>query len=67
MKNRKLLRATRPDVYISEDLTQMRSRLLYVARTIKRERKIQDCWSYDGRIVVVVGLFNTIMCFVHTY
>ena len=52
MKNRKLLRATRPDVYISEDLTQMRSRLLYVARTIKRERKIQDCWSYDGRITI---------------
>ena len=52
MKNRKLHRATRPDVYISEDLTQMRSRLLYVARTIKRERNIQDCWSYDGRITI---------------
>ena len=42
MKNRKLLRTTQPDVYISEDLTQTRSRLLYVARTIKRERKIQS-------------------------
>ena len=54
MKNRKLLRATRPDVYFSEEFTQTRSRLLYVARgrAIKRQRKIQDCWSYDGRITI---------------
>ena len=52
MKNRKLLRATRPDVYISEYLTQTRSRLLYLGHTINRQRKIQDCWSYGGRIII---------------
>ena len=35
-------------VYISEDLTN----LLYKARILKREEKIKQCWSYDGRIYI---------------
>ena len=52
IKGRKSLRSKYPDVYITEDLTKTRSRLLYVARSLKRLHKIQDCWSYDGRIMI---------------
>lgn len=41
-----------PDTYISEDLTSKRSKLLYLARQKKKAKKLNDCWSYDGAIVV---------------
>ena len=53
---RRTLRDTgedRPKVFINEDLTQKRATLLFKARTKKREKRIQDCWSYDGRIVIL--------------
>ena len=53
---RRTLRDTgedRPKVFINEDLTQKRATLLFKARTKKREKMIQDCWSYDGRIVIL--------------
>ena len=52
IKARKSLRGKHPNVYIAEDLTKPRSKLLYLARTLKKARKIQDCWSYDGRIMI---------------
>ena len=52
IKARKSLRGKHPNVYIAEDLTKPRYKLLYVARTLKKARKIQDCWSYDGRIMI---------------
>ena len=39
-------------VYISEDLTAAKGNLLYKARILKREEKIKQCWSYDGRIYI---------------
>jgi len=39
-------------IYINEDLTQVRSRLLYRARQMKREGKVVDCWTHDGQLFV---------------
>ena len=53
---RRILRDTgedRPKVFVNEDLTQKRATLLFKARTKKREKRIHDCWSYDGRIVIL--------------
>ena len=64
MKARKHLRAKQPTVFISEDLTQRRARLLYLCRERKRKHQLQDCWSYDGRIVTkdLNGKIKTIIC-----
>ena len=43
----------RPKVFINKDLPQKRATLLFKERTKKREKRIQDCWSYDGRIVIL--------------
>ena len=52
MRSRKHLRNDMPNIFINEDLTQVRSALLFKARSLKREKRLTDCWSYDGRIVV---------------
>ena len=52
MRSSKMLRNAMPNIYINEDLTQVRSALLFKARSLKREKRLTDCWSYDGRIVV---------------
>ena len=39
-------------VFISEDLTAKKSNLLYKARILRREGKIKQCWSYNGRIYI---------------
>ena len=39
-------------VYINEDLTQRRSRLLYQARLQKKEKRITDAWTKDGNIFI---------------
>ena len=62
MRSRKQLRETMPDMYINEDLTRARATLLYKAGKAKREKRIFDCWSFDGRIVIkdVRGKVHTI-------
>ena len=52
LSKRKDLKNAYPDVFINEDLTRSRAKLLYLARCKKRERKVKDCWSYDGRICI---------------
>ena len=52
MRSRKQVRETMPDIYINEDLTRAQATLLYKARKAKREKRIVDCWSFDGRIVM---------------
>ena len=39
-------------IFINEDLTRKRSNLLWKARQMKKEKKINDCWSYDGKVMV---------------
>ena len=38
--------------FINEDLTRSRSLLLYKCRELKRQGRIQDTWSTDGKILV---------------
>ena len=49
---KKQIRSTNPNVYINEDLTRSRSALSFAARKLKREGKILDTWTADGRIVI---------------
>ena len=39
-------------IFINEDLTRTRSHLLYKARCLKRDGKLEDCWSSDGTILI---------------
>jgi len=43
---------TNPKVYINEDLTRTRANILYQARKLKKAKKILDCWSHDGNILI---------------
>ena len=48
MRARHVLKNTA--VFINEDLTSKRATLLWKARSAKREGRIKDAWSSDGRI-----------------
>lgn len=39
-------------VYVNEDLTKERSNLFFAARKLKKEKKIQDAWTFDGRVII---------------
>ena len=39
-------------VYINEDLTSSRSKLFKCARKLYKDRLIQNCWTFDGRVFV---------------
>ena len=39
-----------PGVYINEDLTSQRSKLFKTARQLLRNKAINSCWTYDGRV-----------------
>ena len=39
-------------VYMNEDLTRKRSKILFAARGLKRDKRIADAWSHDGTIVI---------------
>jgi exosome complex exonuclease DIS3/RRP44 len=59
-KNLKDVNTAQPDesgqgrmkVFINEDLTKKRSTLLWNARKMKKDQKIQDCWTWDGTVLV---------------
>ena len=40
------------DIYINEDLTARRAKLTYDVRQLKRGKKILDCWTSYGKVVV---------------
>lgn len=53
MRNKRHIDRTEfPHVFINEDLTKKRANLLYKARCKKKDGKISDCWTYDGRLVI---------------
>ncbi|ELT90336.1 hypothetical protein CAPTEDRAFT_187647 [Capitella teleta] len=52
LKTRKELREKMEGVSINEDLTRVRSKLLYDARKLKNEKKVLDAWPFDGRIAI---------------
>lgn len=39
-------------VFINEDLTKARSHLLWLARLKKKNKQINDCWSFNGKIMI---------------
>lgn len=55
LKNRKLLKTKREGVWIAEDLTQTRAKLLYEARVLKRAKKLDAAYTLDGNIFVAKG------------
>lgn len=52
IKERNLLSKNFSRVFINEDLTRKRAKLLFHAREKKRAGVIKDCWSFDGRIAI---------------
>ena len=52
IRMRQNIKEPMPNVYINEDLTAKRSHLLFEARKCKRAKKIGDCSSADGRVMV---------------
>ena len=41
-----------PTVYVNEDLTRRRAALAKKTRQLKKSRKINDCWTFNGKVVV---------------
>lgn len=44
--------SAKQDIFINEDLTRYRSKLLWQARLGKRGNKLSDCWSADGSVFI---------------
>ena len=49
-KAKKLLKEKK--IFINEDLTKKRVKLLYKLRQLKKEKAILDCWTSDGQILI---------------
>ena len=43
---------SRGQIYVNEDLTRPRAQLLYRARQLKKGKRILDCWSHDGQVLI---------------
>ena len=39
-------------IYLNEDLTSRRATLAYLTRELKKGGKVNDCWTFNGRILV---------------
>ena len=44
---------THKNIYVNDDLTEFRSKLLYDARMLVRKRKLRGAWSQSGNIMVL--------------
>ncbi|KAK2189186.1 hypothetical protein NP493_113g00020 [Ridgeia piscesae] len=49
-----------PTVYVNEDLTRRRVALAKKTRQLKKSRNINDCWTFNGKVVVktIDGVVN---------
>ena len=45
------MRLKEKDIFIDEHLTPLRGKAMAVARKLKRERKIEDCWTNNGKLL----------------
>lgn len=52
ISKRNSLRRTMPQVFVNEDLTRKRAKLLFLARKMITDKKLLGAWSSDGRILV---------------
>ena len=41
-----------PTLYVNEDLTRRRAALAKKTRELKKEKKITDCWIFNGKVLV---------------
>ena len=48
MKARATLKTTK--IYVSEDLTRVKSHLFFLTRQKQKEKKCAQCWTFDGKI-----------------
>ena len=39
-------------VFVNDDLTNRRAKLAFDCRKLKKEKKIADNWTYNGKVVV---------------
>ena len=39
-------------IFVNEDLTKTRSKMAFIGRQLKRDKKINDSWNYDGKIFI---------------
>ena len=51
-------------IYVNEDLTQRRAALAAATRQMKKTHKFNDCWTYNGKIVIktltnIIKVINT--------
>lgn len=44
---------TQTKVYINDDLTRLRAKLLYEARKLKKQKLIHDAWTREGTVLVI--------------
>ncbi len=51
-QRRKLLRISREEIFINEDLTSQRSKLFYQARLLRKRSKLFGVWTQNGNIMV---------------
>ena len=50
--NKSTLQNQDHQIFLNEDLTAARAQIFFEARQLKRRKKITDCWSSYGKIVV---------------
>ena len=48
----KKIKEKHPTVTVNEDLTRIRSKIAYMARKLKRNDKIANTWTADGKVLV---------------
>lgn len=48
-------------IWLNEDLTRRRSHICWMARTMKKEKKIQGVWTVDGNILVKNNVNRVVM------
>ena len=39
-------------IFVNEDLTARRANIAFETRKLKKEKKIADCWTFNGRILI---------------
>ena len=52
LRAKRQLRDSGSLIFVNEDLTQHRAKLASKTRQLKKEHKIADCWTYNGRVML---------------
>ena len=52
LRNDNKQKSSNARIYVSEDLTRVRSRILCRTRKLKRQQQIKDTYTLDGRIII---------------